>query len=430
MHKTIKTIFITFSLFLIFIFIPGCGNDNGMFLSEEYYNTTMYIGEQLKLTVTNQSNGETALWSSSDETIATVDGNGLVEALSVGSSTITVVVGEQQFDVYLIVISKSIDDNYITIQGMQTVIIGEQITMTATVFPESANQTVIWSSSDSSIASIDETGQITGKKPGLITIKAVSLDNNKVYKEIDMLVRTGSGIQDIIENYIHNHTYSSTGEIDLKDLSNRVTDIANNSKSAIIGVTNYYKEKNVAQTSTGTAAIFKKEIISEGYYKYTAITNYHVIEDNIEIKVYLGDIDELIAAEVVKIPVKADTDSGVDLAIITFNHSIDITPLDFASSDAKTNAGDFVIAIGNPGGYTYYGSVTFGIISCAERTMSNKKAIYVQHDAPINPGNSGGPLLNLDGKIIGINTLKLVSTDIEGMGFAVALKTIMEFINN
>ena len=60
--------------------------------------------------------------------------------------------------------------------------------------------------------------------------------------------------------------------------------------------------------------------------------------------------------------------------------------------------------------------------------MKDNNVVYVQHDAPINPGNSGGPLFNLRGEVVGINTLKLVSTDIEGMGFAIAMETFLDYL--
>ena len=60
--------------------------------------------------------------------------------------------------------------------------------------------------------------------------------------------------------------------------------------------------------------------------------------------------------------------------------------------------------------------------------MSGESAVFLQHDAAINPGNSGGALLNLDGKLIGINTLKIATTEVEGMGFAVSMKSIAGFL--
>jgi len=106
----------------------------------------------------------------------------------------------------------------------------------------------------------------------------------------------------------------------------------------------------------------------------------------------------------------------------------ELNPLTFAATDS-TNAGDFVIAIGNPTGYDFFRSVTFGMISCPERNLAGETSLFVQHDAAINPGNSGGPLFDLDGHVIGVNTIKIIYTDVENIGFAIALKTINEFIS-
>ena len=92
--------------------------------------------------------------------------------------------------------------------------------------------------------------------------------------------------------------------------------------------------------------------------------------------------------------------------------------------------GQFVIALGNPTGYEYYGSATFGMISYVNRKLTNETANFIQHDAAINPGNSGGPLFNLNGEVIGINTIKLADEDIDNIGFSVAIDTIRHFLSS
>ena len=88
-----------------------------------------------------------------------------------------------------------------------------------------------------------------------------------------------------------------------------------------------------------------------------------------------------------------------------------------------------MVAIGNALGYGQ--SVTTGIVSALNRSITNEDGTtssYIQTDAAINPGNSGGALLNLDGELIGINTAKLSSTDVEGMGYAIPISDVMERI--
>lgn len=120
-------------------------------------------------------------------------------------------------------------------------------------------------------------------------------------------------------------------------------------------------------------------------------------------------------------------DSDSDLAVL----KIDATGLTKAelgdSSQLKT--GELAVAIGNPGGLDYMGSVTTGIISGLNRiltTSDGKELHLIQTDAAINPGNSGGPLCNSTGQVIGINTVKISATGYEGLGFAIPINNVKE----
>ena len=121
---------------------------------------------------------------------------------------------------------------------------------------------------------------------------------------------------------------------------------------------------------------------------------------------------------------------------MTFEYSKYIDPVDLGDSD-ELKKGQMVIAVGNPDGYEYYGSVTFGVISGPERYVSTDtdgdnttdfSAEYIQHDVAINPGNSGGGLFTLDGKLVGINTLKLVDESIDNIGFAIPSNVVMTIV--
>ena len=172
-------------------------------------------------------------------------------------------------------------------------------------------------------------------------------------------------------------------------------------------------------------------------YTYYAVTNRHVITGNnvnyeYKIYAYLGYENLEIEAEIV------GYDTKVDMAVIKFEHSTLIQPVEFANSD-EVEKGQFVIAIGNPDGYDYYGSATLGIVSGELRYISDDtdgdnvndfNATYIQHDASINPGNSGGGLFTIDGKLIGINTLKIVDDEIDNMGFAIPSNIIQSLIEN
>ena len=98
--------------------------------------------------------------------------------------------------------------------------------------------------------------------------------------------------------------------------------------------------------------------------------------------------------------------------------------------------GDYVVAIGNPGGRQFAGSVTMGIVSGVDRiidtenTESTSAMRYIQTDAAINPGNSGGALVNMYGQVIGVNTAKISATGYEGMGFAIPSTKVKEIVSD
>ena len=158
-------------------------------------------------------------------------------------------------------------------------------------------------------------------------------------------------------------------------------------------------------------------------YTYYAITNHHVIEDGMTIKVYIGPQDLYIKASVIA------KDKNKDLAIIKFDSYLHLIPLELGNSD-NLKKGQFAIALGSPQGYEYYNSMTLGIISYPNRLIADEygENLYIQVDVAINPGNSGGPLLNIYGEVIGVNTMKLVDEEIDLMGFSIPINIVKEFI--
>jgi len=146
------------------------------------------------------------------------------------------------------------------------------------------------------------------------------------------------------------------------------------------------------------------------------VTNNHVIADADEINVIMNDGTK-IKAEIVGI------DKKTDLAVLKFAPPRPLTAVKFGDSD-KLRLGDWVVAIGNP--FSLGGTVTAGIVSAKNRDISSGPYdSYIQTDAAINRGNSGGPLFNLDGEVIGVNTLIISpSGGSIGIGFAVPSKTV------
>jgi serine protease Do len=146
------------------------------------------------------------------------------------------------------------------------------------------------------------------------------------------------------------------------------------------------------------------------------VTNNHVIADADEINVIMNDGTKF-KAELVGV------DKKTDLAVLKFKPAKPLIAVKFGDSD-KLRLGEWVVAIGNP--FSLGGTVTAGIVSARNRDInSGPYDSYIQTDAAINRGNSGGPLFNLDGEVIGVNTLIISpSGGSIGIGFAVPSKTV------
>ncbi len=182
---------------------------------------------------------------------------------------------------------------------------------------------------------------------------------------------------------------------------------------------------NNENTGEGSGVIYS----TDGYI----ITNYHVIENVIEyqsanktIEVYLqSDPEKAIDATVVGYNVSAD------LAVIKIDKK-NLPAIDLGNAE-EIKVGQYAIAIGCPGGLEFMGSVSYGIVSGLNRSItidSIGEMTLIQTDAAINPGNSGGALLNSKGQLIGINSSKLVGDSIEGMGFAIPIDTVVEVVKD
>ena len=161
-------------------------------------------------------------------------------------------------------------------------------------------------------------------------------------------------------------------------------------------------------------------IISEDGY---IVTNEHVISGATEISVILNTGDEYTAKIIGK-------DAKTDLAVLKIEKN-GLLSATLGNSE-NLEVGEMVVAIGNPLGQELFGTVTDGIISATNRTMTVDNRTYnlIQTNAAINPGNSGGALVDRFGKVIGINTIKLSNSDVEGIGFAIAISEAKPIIND
>lgn len=159
------------------------------------------------------------------------------------------------------------------------------------------------------------------------------------------------------------------------------------------------------------------------------VTNYHVAEGATTLSVTFAD-DQTYEAEL------CGYDESMDIALLRVSISklssdtlSQISVVAIGNSD-ELAVGEQVVAIGNALGYGQ--SVTTGIVSALDRAVSTDtgSATYIQTDAAINPGNSGGALLNMNGELVGINTAKVSSTDVEGMGYAIPISQVLDLIES
>ena len=168
---------------------------------------------------------------------------------------------------------------------------------------------------------------------------------------------------------------------------------------AVVGITNkalvrdYFNRTQLVEQGSGSGVIYSKDGL--------IATNNHVVAGAQEI---LG------------------TDPNTDLAVVKIEADGDLPVAEFGDSDSLM-VGEPAIAIGNPLGMEFRGSVTAGVISALNRSldMGERRFRLIQTDAAINPGNSGGALVNADGQVIGINSAKIAASGVEGIGFAIPI---------
>lgn len=244
-----------------------------------------------------------------------------------------------------------------------------------------------------------------------------------------------------------NSTTSTANKTETEQLSTEittnVTDAVDKTKDSVVGITNIQEQQSTQdifggsnssdssdssdsseEAGSGSGVVYKKD---NG--KAYIVTNNHVVADADSLEVTLAD-GKKVDAKVV------GTDQWTDLAVISIDDKYVTQVATFGDSD-KLKQGESVIAIGNPLGLDLYGSVTTGVISGKDRTVpmdinddgtADWNAEVLQTDAAINPGNSGGALVNLAGQVIGINSMKISESTVEGLGFSIPINTAIPVI--
>lgn len=239
---------------------------------------------------------------------------------------------------------------------------------------------------------------------------------------VSILTNNSGSIKDTVQ--------AITNKYEITKTDSPVVAISAKVSPSVVGIKVTYSYEVFRGFSTESEGEGSGIIYSEDGY---IVTNYHVIEAAIDsekakVEVALEGSEEWIEAKII------GHDEITDLAVI----KIDKTGLQAAEfgKSADLKVGDIAVAIGNPLGQEFAGTVTSGIVSALNRTITTDGRTYelIQTDAAINTGNSGGALANSKGEVIGINTVKIVATGVEGIGFAIpsdeAVPIIKELIEN
>lgn len=220
-----------------------------------------------------------------------------------------------------------------------------------------------------------------------------------------------------------NSPFTQVSSVTAPETNFPVAQIAKNAGPAVVGVSNFQTGRgfsgnsSLQQAGSGSGFIINAE---KGYI----VTNNHVIEGAQKISVSLSDGRTLDAKLV-------GADPRTDLAVLQISDTTNLTAVTLGDS-SKVEVGESVVAIGNPGGDEFARSVTTGVISATNRSINLQGVAghsLIQTDAAINPGNSGGPLVNYQGQVIGINSVKYAVTGFEGMGFAIPISDALPTIN-
>ena len=442
MKRIINNKILVLILLLVLLILPGCLPDNGGIL-DGFVTTKVKISGKNQIEVSESfyavatitPEGEykdSFVWSSSNEDVLKVTEDGYVTGVNSGTASVVATSTENEYitgTLYIKVINKKIEytneaPEKITLIGDSNVHVDTISYFRFDTYPLNASQDVVFSSSNEDIATIDKLGIARFKKAGNVIITVASKIDNSITSSINVTV------EDNLRN---------------PSLEEATIDVIKNTKDSILGISNYKYNSNgkLVVSSFGSGFVYNvRGILSNGEYandindenitnyEYYVITNQHVINGSDELKVYLHTIDEEIHANLIHY------DDKVDLSLLKFKYDEYIKPLKFSDSDTLVH-GETVIAIGNPEGFDFSSSATRGIVSYPERFISDDTdgdgtndwdAVYIQHDASINPGNSGGPLLNMYGEVIGINTMKFATADIDNMGFSIPTNTIVELL--
>jgi serine protease Do len=246
---------------------------------------------------------------------------------------------------------------------------------------------------------------------------STSSGTDSIADTVDKVSKTIVGIENYQQqNTSSNNFFGNNGSSDNSSGSNSFGSYGNNGD---------YSSGNSSQsveTGSGSGIIFQKN--SDGAY---IVTNNHVVEGATKLEISLYDGQKTTATVV-------GTDALTDLAVLKIDPKYVTNTAEFGDS-STLRSGDQVYAIGNPLGLDLSRTVTQGIVSATNRSIAVNTSAgdwetnVIQTDAAINPGNSGGALINTQGKVIGINSLKISESGVEGLGFAIPSNDFIPIVN-
>lgn len=399
-------------IFLLLFMLVGC-TTNMESLDFSYDEVKVInIGEMTRLeTLINDE------WVSEDDEIITISDD-LAYAVGPGLTQVKSASGDKNITFYVTTNIKGM-----TVTGQRNLKVGEEVTFNAAITPTLISQEVTWESLDNTIATVDN-GKVVGVSEGLVTIRVTSCHDPSYKTDFQVLVTDNKKpLEMIVEEIVKEEV------VNINNQSGYFYPLAQGNYDTVVGISNYNAREQLQ--AIGSGVIYKRvelENTAPKTYQYFVITNRHVIKNARDIKIHTASIENEIDATLV------EYDDQIDLAVVTFISNFYFPIIKVGNSD-QINAGEIIMTIGHPRGYDYFNSITLGIISYPKRYMSTDTdedgvtdwdAEYIQHDAAINAGNSGGPVINLKGEVIGINTEKINSYDVDNMGFAIPINLAME----
>lgn len=254
------------------------------------------------------------------------------------------------------------------------------------------------------------------------------MNKNRVFKAVVSLllvISLGCNAFLIYKVMFDNNNISTTSDPNIQqvnyDVKSDLTQMIDEVSESTVGVAVYQRNQ---LSGSGSGVIY--QIDNKTVY---VITNYHVIENANSIEVVFAN-SESVKAELV------GGDKYGDIALLKMSVDFDVKAIKCGDSDLL-DRGETVLAIGSPLGIEYAGTVTQGIVSATNRTISvdlnndnyaDWDMSVIQTDTAINPGNSGGAFVNAVGELVGITSSKYASTEVEGTGFALPINDVIKMI--